>query len=51
MVEGFDVHVPKGYIYFSMAFSVTVEMLNIRMRKKRAAPLKLHSRYAEERLP
>lgn len=49
MVEGFDVHVPKGYIYFSMAFSVTVEMLNIRMRKKRAAPVKLHSRYAEDR--
>ena len=49
MVEGFDVHVPKGYIYFSMAFSVTVEMLNIRMRKKRAAPVKLHSRYAGER--
>lgn len=46
MVEGFDVHVPKGYIYFSMAFSVTVEMLNIRMRRKRRAPLKLHSRYA-----
>jgi predicted tellurium resistance membrane protein TerC len=41
MVEGFDVHVPKGYIYFSMAFSVTVEMLNIRMRKKRA-PVKLY---------
>ena len=51
MVEGFDVHVPKGYIYFSMAFSVTVEMLNIRMRKKRATPLKLHSRYAENRRP
>ncbi len=48
MVEGFDVHVPKGYIYFSMAFSVTVEMLNIRMRKKRTAPVKLHSRYAED---
>ncbi|MCS6295790.1 MAG: TerC family protein [Nitrospira sp.] len=48
MVEGFDVHVPKGYIYFSMAFSVTVEMLNIRMRKKRATPVKLHSRYAED---
>jgi predicted tellurium resistance membrane protein TerC len=42
MVEGFDVHVPKGYIYFGMAFSVTVEMLNIRMRKKRRAPLKLY---------
>ena len=51
MVEGFGVHVPKGYIYFSMAFSVTVEMLNIRMRRKRGVPLKLHNRYAEERRP
>jgi len=42
IVEGFDVHVPKGYIYFAMAFSVGVEMLNIRMRKKKAAPVKLH---------
>jgi predicted tellurium resistance membrane protein TerC len=42
IVEGFDVHVPKGYIYFAMAFSVGVEMLNIRMRKKQAKPLKLH---------
>src|SRR3990167_5621274 len=39
MVEGFDVHVPKGYIYFAMAFSVAVEMLNIQMRKKRAVPV------------
>ena len=45
IVEGFDVHVPKGYIYFAMAFSVVVEMLNIRMRRKRS-PVKLHSRYA-----
>ncbi len=51
MVEGFDVHVPKGYIYFAMAFSVTVEMLNIRMRKKRAAPVKLHSKYPGIRRP
>ena len=49
MVEGFDVHVPKGYIYFAMAFSVAVEMLNIRMRGKQAAPVKLHSRYAGNR--
>lgn len=42
MVEGFDVHVPKGYIYFAMAFSVAVEMLNIRMRRKGAEPVKLH---------
>ena len=49
MAEGFDVHVPKGYIYFAMAFSVTVEMLNIRMRTKRTAPIKLHNRYAVNR--
>jgi len=41
LAEGFDAHVPKGYIYFAMAFSVAVEMLNIRMRKKRE-PLRLH---------
>ena len=40
MAEGFDVHVPKGYIYFAMAFSVAVEMVNLRMRQK-AKPLKL----------
>ena len=34
MVEGFDVHVPKGYIYFAMAFSILVEVLNIRLRKR-----------------
>jgi predicted tellurium resistance membrane protein TerC len=41
IAEGFDLHIPKGYIYFAMAFSTMVEMLNIRMRK-RAAPVKLH---------
>lgn len=48
VVEGFDVHVPKGYIYFAMAFSVVVEMLNIRMRRKRS-PVKLRSRYTRKR--
>jgi predicted tellurium resistance membrane protein TerC len=42
IVEGFDVHVPKGYIYFAMAFSVLVEMLNIRLRGKQLQPVKLH---------
>jgi len=42
---GFDHDVPKGYIYFAMAFSVVVEMLNIRLRK-RAAPVHLHEPYA-----
>ena len=46
MVEGFDVHVPKGYIYFAMAFSVAVEMLNIRMRKKQADPIQLRKEIA-----
>ncbi len=35
MAEGLDVHVPKGYIYFAMAFSVVVELLNIRVRRNR----------------
>lgn len=41
IVEGFDVHVPKGYIYFAMAFSVAVEILNIRMRNKQVKPVQL----------
>jgi len=40
--EGLEMHVPKGYIYFAMGFSVLVEMLNIRIRKKRARPVVLH---------
>lgn len=48
MIEGFDVHVPKGYIYFAMAFSVSVEMLNLRMRKKLAEPVKLHKAVVEQ---
>ncbi len=41
--EGLDFHIPKGYIYFAMAFSVGVEMLNIKMRSKRKTkPVKLH---------
>lgn len=41
IAEGFGLHVPKGYIYFAMAFSVAVELLNMRVRKK-ARPVKLH---------
>jgi predicted tellurium resistance membrane protein TerC len=41
IAEGLGLHVPKGYIYFAMAFSVTVEMLNMRLRKK-TSPVKLH---------
>lgn len=41
--EAFDQHISKGYIYFAMGFSVFVEMLNLRLRKKVAAPVKLRS--------
>ena len=42
VAEGFEYHVPKGFVYFAMAFSLSVEMLNIRMRKRAAVPVKLH---------
>jgi predicted tellurium resistance membrane protein TerC len=48
IAEGLDFHVPRGYIYFAMAFSVAVEMLNLRMRR-RAAPVKLHKPVARKR--
>ncbi|MGR8920025.1 MAG: TerC family protein [Gammaproteobacteria bacterium] len=43
VAEGFALHIPKGYIYFAMAFSMTVEMLNLRLRRRRD-PLTLHKR-------
>ena len=49
IVEGFDIHVPKGYIYFGMAFALGVEMLNIRMRKRAKKVVGLHSPYEAER--
>ena len=45
IAEGFDHHVPKGYVYFAMAFSLGVEMLNIRMRKRSTRVVQLHSAY------
>ena len=46
VAEGFDHHVPKGYVYFAMAFSLGVELLNIRMRRRAARPAHLHAPYA-----
>ncbi len=45
VAEGFHKEIPKGYIYFSMAFSVGVESLNIRMRTKKIKPVELHQPY------
>jgi len=45
IAEGWDQHIPKGYIYSAMAFSVFVEMLNLRAQKAKATPVKLHEPY------
>ncbi|MGH9949536.1 MAG: TerC family protein, partial [Pyrinomonadaceae bacterium] len=47
IAEGLHQHIPKGYIYFAMAFSVLVEVLNMRLRKK-SKPVNLHSPYEEK---
>jgi predicted tellurium resistance membrane protein TerC len=44
--EGFEQHIPKGYIYFAMGFSIFVEMINLRVRGK-AKPVQLHQPYRE----
>lgn len=49
LVEGFEVHIPKGYIYFAMGFSIFVELLNLRARSRTAAaPVELHQPYAPQ---
>ncbi len=45
VVEGLHQHIPKGYIYFAMAFSVFVELLNLRIRGKGAQPIDMHQPY------
>jgi predicted tellurium resistance membrane protein TerC len=48
VAESFDQHIPKGYIYFAMAFSVMVEVLNLKSKKKAPEPVHLRKRYAGE---
>ncbi len=48
IVEGLHQHIPKGYIYFAMGFSIFVELLNLRLRKAHAVPVKLHQPYVSE---
>lgn len=48
LAEGLDQHIPKGYVYFAMAFSVLVEMLNLNMKKNRKKPVKLRNIPKEE---
>lgn len=48
IAEGFDFHVPKGFVYFAMAFSLGVETLNIRMRSRAAKPAHLRAAYVAD---
>jgi predicted tellurium resistance membrane protein TerC len=48
LLEGFDHHIPKGYIYFAMGFSVFVEMINLRLRRKTAEPVHLREAITAE---
>ncbi len=46
--EGLDMHIPKGYVYFAMTFSVFVELLNLRMQKTKGPPVQLHGPKASD---
>jgi predicted tellurium resistance membrane protein TerC len=48
IADGFEIHIPRGYIYFAMGYSIFVEMLNLRLRKRPGEPVRLHGRFAEE---
>jgi len=48
VADGFDHHIPKGYVYFAMAFAVAVEIINLRMRKRAARPVELHEPYTRD---
>ena len=48
IAAGFDHEIPKGYVYFAMLFAISVELLNIRMRKHAAKPVQLHERYVRK---
>jgi predicted tellurium resistance membrane protein TerC len=50
IAEGLDRHIPKGYIYFAMAFSVGVELLNLRARRRQEAVVQLRRPYADQSL-
>jgi len=51
IAEGFHQHIPKGYIYFAMAFSVGVELLNLRLRERAVQPVNLREAYVVEKIP
>ena len=49
VADGMGQHIPRGYVYFAMAFSLGVELLNLRLRSRHASPVKLHGPFEGER--
>ena len=47
IADGFEIHIPRGYIYFAMGYSIFVEMLNLRLRGPRGEPVRLRERFAK----
>jgi predicted tellurium resistance membrane protein TerC len=48
IAEGMGQHINKGYIYFSMAFSLCVELINMKLHARQPAPVELHNRYEDQ---
>jgi predicted tellurium resistance membrane protein TerC len=48
LVEGFDVHIPKGYVYFAMAFAFLVDVIQMKVAGKKSHPVKLNEHYTED---
>jgi predicted tellurium resistance membrane protein TerC len=48
IAEGLDFHIPKGYIYFSMAFALLVDVFQMKMNKRKGEPVKTHEHYLPE---
>lgn len=48
LVEGFDVHIPKGYVYFAMAFALLVDVIQMKVAGKASHPVKLNEHYSED---
>lgn len=49
VADGLGHHVPKGYVYFAMAFAMLVELLNMRIRRQNSKPVHLHERYTRDK--
>lgn len=49
LVEGFDVHIPKGYVYFAMSFALLVDVIQMKVAGKKSHPVKLNEHFSEDK--